>query len=181
MHLKNKSALCLLFALMLCSLSVVAGTADIQGLALVSINSKRVNLELDQAVLITDKTATFIGFDDFGGEVFRISFSDKGMYIAVKGELLYAKTNQFQKILSIPLTQEEFLQIMQFRIDDNAFVERIKEDGVIVWKKKTHKKVSVIFRDFMKTKSKRLYPKKTTISYKKNSFDLTWVKFKKVR
>ena len=166
---------------MLFSLPVVASPIDIQGLALVSINSKRVNLELDQAVLITEALATFVGFNDFGGEVFRISFSDKGMYIAAKGDLLYAKTNQFKKILSMPLTQEEFMKIMKFRFDDKVFKQTKKDKETVVWEKKTKKKVLVTFQDFIKTQSNRLYPKRITISHKKNSFDLTWVKFKKVK
>lgn len=149
---------------------------EIRGLAIVKIKSRRIDMEFEQAIVIEGNKATFVGLDDFGGEVFRIYFNRGGMTLSAGGSLLHTKGDKLKKILSLPLTQAEFLWIMKYQKPD-GFVP-ISGESDVVWQKTKKKKLLVQFDGLKKTKQGRLYPDRIHIQYKKNYLDLEWIQVK---
>lgn len=147
---------------------------EIRGLAVVKIKSRHVNSEWEQAIVIKGNRATLVGLDDFGGETFRIYFTKRGMTLSAMGHIVKAKPNKLKKILSLPITQDEFLNIMKYQRPEGFLV--INENNETVWQKKNKKKLRVRFGDFKKNKLGKDYPQKILITYKKNYLDVEWIK-----
>lgn len=152
------------------------GIQELKGLALVTIKSRHINLEFEQAVKIDDSEAVFVGLDDFGGETFRIFFNRGGMIVSVDGKLIQSKGGKLKKILSLPLDQKEFLSIIKYQIPEGYLVT--KNGKEIIWEKEKKKKLRVHFSDFIKNKRGIIYPMKILIEYKKNFIDFQWFKVK---
>ena len=150
----------------------------IQGMAIVHIKTSKMDLEFEQAVFIDEGFAMFVAVDDFGIEVFRTTFNKQGMFFSVADQLKFAPEKKFKKVLSLPLSQKEFLQIIRYK-NEGTFLE-IKDGKNIVWQKPKKKKLEIHLSDFTRTKKGRKFPKHVVIKYKKNSFDLQWIKFKKL-
>ncbi|EKD51851.1 MAG: hypothetical protein ACD_62C00170G0025 [uncultured bacterium] len=155
-----------------------AAETAIEGLALVRLEGKKLYLEMDQVVSVGPNGASFVGLDDFGGEVFRISFDARGMLVGAAGEVRFAKKDKFAKLVSLPLSQKEFLEIISF--DPGKSFTVVKQQSQICWHKPKTKDLFIGFDDFIKVKAGRWYPRHISIKHKKNSFDLKWIKFKRL-
>jgi len=152
------------------------GENNISGLAIVNIQSKKVNLEFEQAILVDHDKAVFVALNDFGGETFRIIFQHKKMLIVTNEGVTETSGKKLKKILSLPLSQDEFLNIVRFKLDESFDVKN--GDGKINWIHKKKKKMKILFEDFRKLSSNKLYPFHIRMEYKKNFLDFSWLKIK---
>lgn len=142
---------------------------SLKGIGLVKIASKHVRMELHQAIQISANQVFFAGLDDFGEVAFRVDFMAQATMITDR---------KLKQILSLPLTRDEFLGLIQHRkpgsFSDISSEVQPGKTGTEVWQHQRRKKLRVAFSDFSVLATQELYPKQMSISYKKNHFDLQW-------
>jgi len=144
-----------------------------KGLAHIQIRNSRTVLELTQFVTLSDSAASFVNLDDWGTESFSLVFSGGTLqFVSPNGEADF-KSKSLKKLLSLPLTQDEFLAILRFE-KPAGFSESI-QDGVVSWKKPGYKKMQIVLQNFG-TISSGKKPADIRIEYKKNLFQLQWLK-----
>lgn len=148
---------------------------EIRGVGVVKVNSRRAKGVWEQAVVITKSRAQFVGLDDFGGEIFHIDFNREGMVILAAGHVVGAPWDKLKRILSLPMSQEEFLSVLRYELPDGFSVVENKKDGVR-WRKEKKKHLVVRFSRFFQAKRDLSYPGRILIQYKNNYFYLEWVK-----
>lgn len=110
---------------------------------------------MDVAVKLNETGARFLALDDFGGVIFESS------------------GNGLPKILSLPLSEPEFLNIMKYELPP-GFVAR-EGNGEAHWAHPKKKKLNIHFSEFINREGSD-YPQKINIRYKKYYFDLIWLK-----
>lgn len=148
--------------------------SSLEGIALVKIQAKHFKMEFEQAVVVDDVTAMFVGLDDFGGELFKLLFSPSGLTILASGSITETKGNKLKKILSLPLTQNEFMQVIQYDMRQGFDIS--KSNDQVIWQHQKYKPLTIAFSDFKNIKKDIRYPNKIYIQYKNNYLDLTWIK-----
>ncbi|MBF0104305.1 MAG: hypothetical protein HQM16_03150 [Deltaproteobacteria bacterium] len=153
-----------------------ARATGLEGIALVKIKSKHVSMEIEQAVRVNDETALFVGLDDFGGEVFRLSFTPVGLLIIAGAALHQPGAGKLKKILSMPLTEQEFISVIRYQTAGGFDV--INTDSKSVWTHKKHKDLQVVFDDFREQKKPLMFPEHFCIQFKGHYLDLVWKKIK---
>lgn len=146
----------------------------IKGLSLVKIKSRRIQLELEQAVSVNDNNAVFVGLDDFGGEVFKLFFNEGGLMILADGQLFQTRGSGLKKILSLPISQSEFLSALKFESHENFEVTENKEQ--VEWSHLKKKNLKIVFTDFISINHQQRYPRHIVVSQKENFLDLKWIK-----
>ena len=144
---------------------------DISGLALINLKNKKMSFSIDQAVILDDEGALFVGIDDFGGELFKLDFKKTRVEILSAGKIYYSKKNTLKRIISLPLTREEFLSLFYFKAPDTF---KVVEN---TWVHTKYKGLKIIFKDFIDIKGKSI-PKGFEITYKRNLFEFQWVSLK---
>lgn len=156
---------------------------DIHGLALMTLKSKHVKLELEQAIQMTDDSANFVGLDDFGGEVYQMVFAPKSMsLVSGSGGFSSKKSKALKKITSLPLSQQDFLQILRAQMPDR-FDLVSENDGKVIWHDIKNKKLNIVTEGSIQYKVKRQtcqLPARIDITFKKNTFSLKWISVKAV-
>lgn len=145
--------------------------SSLEGVASVEVRSKRVLGEFDQAISIEGNKATFEGLSDFGTTSFRIQFTKSGL-VFLGGDKTMSSEKVLKKLLSLPLNQNQFMSIMRFEKPRDFHEE---ENESLVWIQNGKKGVRVEFLPVLK---KAGVPEGFTIRYKKNSFELKWLKIK---
>ena len=147
---------------------------SLKGLALVHIKSRRVkDQSFQQAVVIRDGDARFIGLDDFGGIAFELTFEGWQMRLDLPGTSVKASSKKLKKLLSLPVSKQDFLAILTHNKPDAWILRR--ENDAEVWQYLRHKKLQVTFSDFMLGPVETNYPKHIVISYKDHLFELKWL------
>lgn len=144
-----------LYFLCVCFLATQVQAKDIQGVAHITQKSRRSQIDMDVVVKLDETGARFLALDDFGGVIF--DSSGKGL----------------PKILSLPLSEPEFVHIMRYELP-LGFVER-EGNGEVYWAHPKKKKLNIHFSEFI-NQSGDSYPQKINIRYKKHYFDLIWLK-----
>lgn len=157
-------------------------TQSFEGLAILNIKSRRVQLEAEQVVQVRGDSARFVGLDDFGGELYQLFFDKKGMALmSSSGGFASRKSSALKKITSLPLSQREFLQILRFQLPQ-GFKQSIVNHNT-VWTNSQNKHLKVRFEgkiEFTMGKTVCLLPKNIDILDKKNHFKLDWSSLKAV-
>lgn len=148
---------------------------SLKGLALVTLKSRRLNLEVEQAIVVKNQMAAFVGLDDFGGESFRLIFTPAGMTIVAGGQAMQTSGKKLKKIISLPLSQKEFLDIVAYQMQGGFTVK--KENEKTYWTR-DKKKVVVEFSQFKKMGKRGRFPWRVFIRHKKNSLKLDWMNLK---
>lgn len=163
-------ALCTLAFCTLWHISL-ASAADFQGLALVTIHSKRVRLEIHQVISVVGERAVFAALDDFGGVPFVASFAGDRMSFLSTGGTVNAKGKKLKKILSLPLTQTEFLGILRHELPPGFSAS--SEGELEVWVKHG-KKTRAIFSEFVASDKATAYPFHILVEDGKFFFEIRW-------
>lgn len=157
-------------------------TQSFDGLAVLNIKNRRIQLEAEQVVQVRGDSARFVGLDDFGGELYQLMFNKNGMVlVSTSGDFASKKSSALKKVTSLPLTQQEFLQIMRFQRPPH-FEETVVNHN-IVWTHPQKKHLKVQFEgkiEFTKTKTSCVLPKHIDIIERKNHFKLDWSSLKAV-
>lgn len=157
-------------------------TQSFDGLAVLNLKSRRIQLEAEQVVQVRGDTARFVGLDDFGGELYQLVFDKNGMaLVSSSGGFASKKSSALKKVTSLPLSQQEFLQILRFQRPQN-FEEAIVNHNTI-WTHPQKKHLKVQFEgkiEFTTGKVACLLPKNIDIIDKKNHFKLDWSSLKAV-
>lgn len=146
----------------------------VSGIGLVKIDSKHFCVELHQAIKISEKEAFFVALDDFGGIAFRVDFTAQMTLITLPDQSVSLGDRKLKQILSLPLTRDEFLSLIQYRKPESFSNLESLEKDTEVWQNKSRKKLRVAFSDFPVLATEERYPGHIVISYKKNHFDLKW-------
>lgn len=167
-----KTILCLLLCLF--SVAAQAFELDLKGLAIVRIKSKHIpDLMTEQVVLIRGEKANFVGLNDFGAVAFVVHFSGNRLTIdTLGGSRLETSGKKLKNILSLPLSQNEFLGIIRY--DKPRDFREDCEKGVCSWMKRGKKTLGIAFSDFQPLKGFGDYPRRIILTYKKSIFDLKW-------
>src|SRR3989338_4567826 len=105
---------------------VLAQAPTYQGLALTSLVSKQMNLQIIQSVRIFSDHAEFVGVDDFGNPIFHIRFGSRGMQF-YDGQSSYSvKKDHLKKIISLPISQQDFLSVLRFEPNHHFQIQKNK-------------------------------------------------------
>lgn len=163
---------CFLFVLFFFQKAYAANS--LKGIGLVKIASKHFQVELHQAIRISDGQAFFVGLDDFGGVAFRVDFAAQTTLITLPGQSVSLGERKLKRILSLPLTRDEFLGLIQYRQPKNFYDAPSLEADTEVWQNDYQKKLRVTFSDFSALDTQERYPSHIVISHKKHHFDLQW-------
>ncbi|MCP5464583.1 MAG: hypothetical protein H7A33_06130 [Deltaproteobacteria bacterium] len=157
--------------------SVEAFAEQISGLAQVQLNAKRIHFDVTQAILLTPDQADFLALDDFGGALFRVQFKgDKLFILGTQDSGYQSNSGKLKKILSLPVTQKEFLQIMNYQKPEDFLLS--VQNGVVIWESTKKNGLRAKFSDFRKLDAQRTYPRNIVLEFKKRSFRLSWTKLK---
>lgn len=168
-----KKIFIILFGLFILSEPVFAVTA-IKGLATVRLVSRNMNVELEQATIIEGDKAFFQGLNDLGGEVFEAVFEPGAVYFSVGGATLGSTRPSLKKVLSLPLTRDEFLAILKHERPE-SFEDSCDCGHEAVWQHKKYPKLLVNFDQMAPINQLKEFPRHVHIEYKKNVFDLQWL------
>jgi hypothetical protein len=128
---------------------------------------------MEQAILIQGEEAHFMGLNDFGAVAFVVRFSGNRLTIDMpSGNHLETSGKKLKNILSLPLSQNEFLGVIRYERPRDF--REVCEKGTCSWMKQGKKALSIVFSDFKSLKDFGNYPYRITLTYKKSIFDLKW-------
>lgn len=146
----------------------------LKGLAVVHVRSKAAKDQaFQQAVVIGNGDARFVGLDDFGGVAFTFSFQGERMSLDLPGKTVEASSKRLKRLLSLRLTKADFLGILT-HVRPEGWILRRAHDAE-VWNHPRHKKLSVTFSDFSLGPAEPYYPRRIVIAEKDHLFDLKWL------
>lgn len=157
-------------------LSFAKPIQEIHGVASVEIKSKHFHVQTDQVIVIDRNQARFVGMDDFGGVSFEILFQKNELVFFSSEQIFQTKGEKLKKILSLPLSQDEFLKIIKHELPI-GFVSVLNPTGEI-WsdpRNSKKKKLRIHFSEFMNRRGQR-YPQRIRMECKKNFINLKWIK-----
>ncbi len=184
-----------LFLLCFSFLSNAATAETLHGLANIEIRNKKTVLELTQIVTVEDDSAKFVNLDDWGSSSFTVRFEKGKLRFDAADSADGTASVSLKRALSLPLTQDEFLSILHYRrlesrfdvvpndqsesktvaVMENGSCLALKPGPEVTWQHKRHKKLKIVFRDFVRINGKD-YPQYILITQKKTIFYLQWQK-----
>jgi hypothetical protein len=167
---------CCIFLFLFVFISSSSLSFDLKGLARLEIQNRKINLEMDQAVIISDNLIEIHAIDDFGGTPFKIIFVQDSLQIWTNHKMYAAKGSKLKKILSLPLTQDQFMHILRYELPKGF--QKTTQEQTELWQSDRHKKLKIQLSDFT-SKLDQVYPRIIEIRDRKNLFKLTWIEFKK--
>jgi hypothetical protein len=153
----------------------------LRGTARIVLTHPKGNFSFDQAVAIKDDhSAIFETLDDFGNTILKLDASGGNLKLLEgEGSGATLSSKRFKKILSLPLTQKEFIAILLYEIPSHAEEFEVKrgvdQELVSVEKKSRNKKNSyqVFFKEISLHGNKN-FPGSVEIVGSKSTLRLSW-------
>lgn len=143
-----------------------------KGLALIHLKSRRLSDQIyEQAVIVKGKEAQFVGLSNLGTVAFVLTFQNDEMILQSPAGGYVGKNKKLRKLLSLPLTKEEFLAVIRYEKPQDFHFKETSTRDKVSWIKPKRQKMKIEFSNFMEDKS---YPKQIRIEYKHSFFDLKW-------
>lgn len=152
---------------------------SLKGHAAIEWKYKKRLFRFDQAIVIQSlDRSTFETLDDFGNTVFKLGFIGDDLILFQGDEGNVYDKSKFKKLLSLPLSRDEFIKALFYRIPDvTQFKFKIGSNGTLEkYEKKTGKsklRYKVIYSDFRDVNG-TLYPFGINIVAKKTQLKIKW-------
>lgn len=166
-----------LLFLFFCFFPSLAFSENLEGLALISVKSARVQLQNHMVVYLNPDRARFVAIDELGGVPLVVDVDEDRLQIQSSEGSTDLKKKAMKQLLSLPIPKEEFLAVLNYN-PSSLFLSRSSGDQEF-WLHQKKKKLMISFQDFHKTKgSLKGYPHRIRIEYKKNFFEIVWTHLK---
>lgn len=170
---RTRTRFVFVYLLYFCFFPSLTFSKNLEGLALISVKSERVQLQNHMVVRLNPDRAQFVAIDELGGVSFVVDVDEARLQIHSPEGATHLKKKAMKQLLSLPIPKEEFLSVLNYD-PSSLFLSRSSGDQEF-WLHQKKKKLMISFQDFQHVRGdSKKYPHRIRIEYKKNFFEIVW-------